>query len=450
MIKIFAFSVACSILLVPLGCKQASAEWEKNKMPKPNESWSTFIIQSNPELGPNGKLGLERACEIALNYHPDIAKGRGLLEAADARVSQAISQYLPQLRIVSSYSTSNDSDDKNSYRAGLSGDQLVTDFGKTHGAHLQAYHSWLAAMHDLESTAASVLLEVRESFISYLSEKELLSVATESVSSFEKHLKEAEKFQEVGKRTKADVAKAQVDLALAKLELIKTKNRLEIARVRLNRALGLEQDTGYQIEYKVEKKKFDITIDEAIKQARVSRPELKSAWERFIAAEHALSKSYAEYLPGITFTSSYDYSGSRFPLTDRFSFGPSLIFNLFNGFLTPERIRESAANLRAVRADLASTEQKIYQEVQTALLNLKEANERIILADETIKSATESLSFISGRYKVGNGTILEQTDAELSLSKAKAEQIRSIYDYELGIVRILRAVGIAKMEDKAK
>jgi outer membrane protein TolC len=299
-------------------------------------------------------------------------------------------------------------------------------------------------------TAASILLEVREAFLTHLSEKALLGVAEETVKSFEKHFKEAETLVQVGKGTEADVAKARVDHANAKLELIRARNRVQISRLRLNKSMGLEDDPGYDVVGEIPKSQFNIGIEDAVKQARLDRPELKASWDRFRAAEESFKRAWADYLPSISLGASYDFSGKSFPLLNAWRIGPALVLTIFNGFQIPERIKETEALLRVGRAELANVEQKIYQEVQAAWLNLAESEERLKLAAETIKAAQESLRLTAGRYLVGRSTILEQTDAELALSKARAEEIRARYDYELNVVRLLRAVGIARPEDKKK
>ena len=100
----------------------------------------------------------------------------------------------------------------------------------------------------------------------------------------------------------------------------------------------------------------------------------------------------------------------------------------------------------ASRAELASIEQDIYQEVHTAWFNLKEVEERLITTAHKSTFAEERLKLIIGRYQVGRATILEQTDAELALSKAKADEIRARYDYELTVAKLLQAMGIIKNE----
>ncbi|MFH0926312.1 MAG: TolC family protein [bacterium] len=445
---------------------KTSQVWTQYNVPPPEISWSKTILSQEPELNPNGKLSLDRACGIALAYHPNLARSRGLLEAANARIGQTLSAYFPQLQISSSYtrSTSNSTaasgkggdsdlgwdDSKDSYGTGITARQTIFDFNKTNSAYRQAEHNARAVAHDLEATAATVLLNVREAFLTYLAQNALLSVANETVSSFEKHLKEAETLYEVGRTTKADVAKANVDLSNAKLDLIKARNLTDISRVNLNLALGLDEDPGYQVVFEIPQQHLVISREEAMDQAKKSRPELRATKERFEAAQQAIERAWAKYFPDLSFGLSFDWGGGKFPLVPNWRLGPSLDWDIFNGFRTSKEVKEAEASLVSSRADLAIQEQNIYQSVQKAWFDLKEAEERMNTTINTVSYAEESLRLITGRYQVGRATILEQTDAELALAKARADEIQARYDYELNIARLLRAMGLATLATERK
>lgn len=465
------FFKALSIILIMLmtgmsSCTYKTSQvWEKYNIPSPDESWSKSVLLSEPELSPEGRLGIDRACEIAILHHPELGVSRGTLIAANARIDQALSGYFPQLRVTASYErlTANPgslagkgnntskldwNDSKDNYSAGIGISQTIFDFNKTRASRQQAEHDARAAAHDLEAKAASVLLKTREAFLTCLAENALLSVARETVTNFEGHLKEAEILYKVGRTTKADLAKARVDLSNARLEMIKAKTRAEVSRLNLNLALGLTDDPGYQLIEDIPENHFEITRDEAIEQAKNSRPELRGAMERFESAKENMQKIWAGHFPDISFGIFLDWEGGKFPLVPNWGLGPSLNWDIFNGFRTSAEVREAEGRLIGSRAEFALTEQEIYQEVQTAWLNLKEVEERLTTVANTISFAEERLNLIVGRYQVGRATILEQTDAELALSKAKADEIEARYDYELSIARLMQAMGLVNKEKK--
>ena len=70
-----------------------------------------------------------------------------------------------------------------------------------------------------------------------------------------------------------------------------------------------------------------------------------------------------------------------------------------------------------------------------------EADERIGATEKAIESAQENLRLAQGRYDAGVGTILELTEAQLSLSNAEADNVRALTDYRVGLAVLDRVVG---------
>ena len=71
-------------------------------------------------------------------------------------------------------------------------------------------------------------------------------------------------------------------------------------------------------------------------------------------------------------------------------------------------------------------------EVEQAYIAVVEADERIGATEKAIESARENLRLAQGRYDAGVGTILELTEAQLSLSNAEADYVRALTDYRSG------------------
>ncbi len=72
-----------------------------------------------------------------------------------------------------------------------------------------------------------------------------------------------------------------------------------------------------------------------------------------------------------------------------------------------------------------------------------EAAERYGATQKAVESAQENLRLAQGRYDAGVGTILDLTDAQLSLTNAEADQVRALTDHKLALAALDRAVGRA-------
>ena len=80
-------------------------------------------------------------------------------------------------------------------------------------------------------------------------------------------------------------------------------------------------------------------------------------------------------------------------------------------------------------------------DVKTCYFNLEEAKTRIPVAQLSKQQAQENYDLAVGRYKVGVGNYIEVKDAETTLSNAKLSYINAIFDYNLAIANLERAMG---------
>jgi len=97
--------------------------------------------------------------------------------------------------------------------------------------------------------------------------------------------------------------------------------------------------------------------------------------------------------------------------------------------------------MRVTEAKIANLKLQIRQEVKTALLNLKRAEESIANAKVQVRQATENMELANLRYQMGLGTTLDVTIATVNYSQAKQTNITSLYDYVTAKANLEKAVG---------
>ena len=96
-----------------------------------------------------------------------------------------------------------------------------------------------------------------------------------------------------------------------------------------------------------------------------------------------------------------------------------LSWTLFDGGNRIARFREAKANVDGAVARMKASELNISRDVEQALMNVDEADQRIQAAQVAVASAQENFRLAQGRFDAGVGTILELTDAQLALTQAK-------------------------------
>jgi outer membrane protein len=114
---------------------------------------------------------------------------------------------------------------------------------------------------------------------------------------------------------------------------------------------------------------------------------------------------------------------------------------LFDSILTTAQVGEAYANQQRLIAEEKDLRQQITLEVRRSLLDLRRANESIRVSEQTEVQARENLALAEGRYQAGVGNIIEVTDAQTSMTSARASTIQALYDFKTALAQLERAVG---------
>ena len=123
--------------------------------------------------------------------------------------------------------------------------------------------------------------------------------------------------------------------------------------------------------------------------------------------------------------------------------GITLSVPLFQGGLTRGRVSEARANLLVLEAQRDTIRQSILLELNQAFADMEGAVARVEVMESTVKKARENLELAQGRYEAGIGPYIEVTDAQLSAVNAETDHIQALYDYQLAVARLLKAMGTA-------
>ncbi|HSE96065.1 MAG TPA: TolC family protein, partial [Methylomirabilota bacterium] len=252
-------------------------------------------------------------------------------------------------------------------------------------------------------------------------------------------------FFEVGIRAKSDVVRAEVDVANARVDLIRARNAVRFAEANLANALGLNATTPVDIEDILTYEPVVLDQGLLLRDALSNRPELAQARARLDAARAQVAGARAGWGPDLNIVGSVgtttDPVREGLTVNESWSIGVSLSWNLFQGFFTTNKIKETLALVDVARANYDTLELQVRLDVEQAYIQVVEASERIGATETAAESARENLRLAQGRYDAGVGTILDLTTAQLSLTQAEADQVRALTDYRVGLAVLDRAVG---------
>ncbi len=414
-----------------------------------------------------GRLSLHQCIEAALKNQPSILAARANIDAGHGRETQAASNYFPQVSASTGYNEDRQLGGAlggetitKSYTTTLQVNQLIYDFGKTGNAYDAARWGTRSSEQDAERVRQEVVLNVKQAYFALLQADKLVEVSQKTLEQTEDHLRQAQAFFRAGSRPRFDVTRAEVDVNNARLNLINAKNNVRVRTIALNNAMGVEPARTTQIVDELPPVSSQPTLEQASADALRNRPEFNKAEADIEAAKARLKTEESNYLPTVSAGGSYNWSQGKTTtefgnqslpgfsgqslesdIQNSWNAGITLTIPLFQGGLTRGRVSEAHANLIALTAQRDALRQSILLEVTQSYADLESATARIGVMESSLKSARESLELAQGRYEAGVGLSLEVTDAQVAAEKAETDHIQALYDYQLSVARLLKAMG---------
>ena len=406
-------------------------------------------------IKPGETLDLTQCIAIALKMHPNVLGAAGSVMASQSKVSQARSNYFPQISWSATYDRTHPAGITSlpggkgdsyydEYKTQVSLSQTLYDFGKTSTQVKVQALSANASQADLENVTSQIIFDVKQAYYGILQSKQSRDAYAEGVVQYQQHLDQAKSFYEVGIKPKFDVTKAEVDLSQARLNLLKAENGLRIAKITLNNAMGVPKAPSYEVQDTTTYQDYPIVLETALKRGYDARPDLASASAKREAAQRSVDLARTGYYPVLSGNAGYGWSGQAYPLDKEWTVGATLNFPLFSGFLTKSQVEEARANLEVAKANEEYIRQGIRFDVEQAYYNIKDAREGIVLAEVTVKQAQENRDLAQGRYAAGVGNTIEVTDALVAEINAKTAYINALHFYRLAIANLEKAMGVTR------
>ncbi len=400
------------------------------------------------------RITLKDAESIALANHPRLQAAQLSALAAGQVVTEARSAYFP---MAFGSMTGAGALDKSRFAAGglnnpiifdreadgVLASQLITDFGRTGnivaGTRLQAQ----AKSADVNTTRADVLLQVDRAYYAELRATSVLKVAQETVADRQLVVDQVTALAKSKLKSDLDVSFANVNLAEAQLVLVQAQNDLKAAGAQLAAALGFSDLQSYELADEPLPGTPLPDLPQAVAEALRDRPELSSlrlqrdSAQHFAKAEKDLWLPSVSVLGGAGFVPIHDGN-----LLNRYA-GVGLNINLpiFNGHLFSARSAEAKFKYQAEAQSVRDMEDAIARDVRVAWMNADTAYQRLGLTQKLLEQASLALDLAQARYKLGLGSIVELSQAQLNKTQAEIEQASAKYDYQTQRVAFAYAIG---------
>ena len=382
---------------------------------------------------------------------------------AEGKLTDASSGYLPKLSLSGGYNYISNvpviqmpapinraiqfgASDNWIFKASLN--QTIFDWGRMFLAPQVAGKGLEAGKLELEQVKAHALFNLNQAFYSVILSKKILETNEESYKLSEENIKLADSRLKAGAGSSFDSLRAKVRGSNIRPLLAKSRNNYEMAQQNLKNLLGIplaqeiKVEGGFKevegIEFKAE------SFEPGLKKALSDRVELKKAKARKEIAEASLALTATQDKPLLTGALSYNYQNpyySQLAWVESWNAGIFLTIPLFDGFSTSGKYKQGEAAVNSSELAKAQIENMIELEVKQAVLNMNEANERILSQSGSVKQAEEYYRIAETSYTSGVNTNYDVMDAHLSLLTARTAYLQALYDLTVAKAAFLKAIG---------
>jgi outer membrane protein len=389
------------------------------------------------------ELTLQQAEAIALKNNPQITVAR--LQALQARefVREARSTMLPQANL-NVTAVGSDAGSRISagaltnptvyprVAAGASVSQLITDFGRTRNLVSSSEFQAKAADENSVATHQQIILAVDEAFYNTLETKALKQVAEETVKARQLVVDQVRALTNAQLRSDLDLSFSKVDLSRGKLLLLESQSNYEASLSTLSAILGYPERRNFVL-LETPTPEVPPALDPAplIQQALQQRPEIKALQDEVSSAAKFSKAEHDLWWPTVNASGVVGAAPVRDPnITNWYgAAGVNINIPIFNGYLFNARAKTADLETQARQQQLQDLQNNLARDVRNAWLDTQKTYERLSLTQALREEASLALELSQARYKLGLGSIVEYSQADLQKTEADLQDTDAHYQY---------------------
>lgn len=412
------------------------------------------LSAQTPDLPTGRPLSLKERIDYALAHHNNVRAAERNLDGSKAGIKSAKAGYMPKVTANSDYSNSgitgnyrnNDpggnGNDSNGMSTSIGIKETLYDGGKTSTSIRQAQAQTRMSEADLESTRQQCVLDVTTAYFEVLRTKRLAEIAAETVKESEQQVEMIVARIDAGDAANIDRYPAEVQLANAKLKVLRAKNDARVAANTLRNAIGLDRGPELAL-VDVQEPPGDALplLDDCLAAAVKDRPEMARNGAQLDSAKAALRLAKLQRLPIPTISAGFDRGISGMNYDNQWSVGVGVSMNIFDGGAAAAQEESGKASVDSTTLKTDQLTKDISMEVEQAYLNSTNALERLAASRPNVVAAKQNLDAAREKYTQQLGIPLEIVTAQLSYETALTSEAEALYDSYIARAQLDKAIG---------
>lgn len=305
-----------------------------------------------------------------------------------------------------------------------------------------------AAKADALGLRAEVALRIRESYARALYGAELVKAQRARVKAAEAMVQNAQAQLDAGKGIEATVRRAEAELAEAQRELRTFENDRTKLLLDLLAEMGASMDTPVVLAESPAFASPPRTLEESITAADSTRGELLAARQRALAAGGQVSSAEGALRPQVYGFAMGDAFGPRDAMGRNagYTVGLTVSLPVFDGGMRRSEVTAARAMRERAMAEADRWKIQVEKEVRQAWLDIETAAQNYRSSEAALSAAQSAYDVIVVRVEAGKAILVEQLDALAALTRARANLAQALYEHQLAIAKLSRAIGETSTE----
>jgi len=445
------FLVSILVIGTLVGCKAVGPNYQRpeNELPAAftesvnNQSQSTQNIHQAWWKGYQDPI-LNDLIEQALRNNTDIKIAIANIEAADAFAREVGATTLPSIDLTTNVTRSRVTatgpfpvfgpNPRNNFQYQFGTNFEIDFWGKLARAKESARAQMLASRYAKDTAALSLTGLVTQYYLNLRTLEAQLDVMHDSLHSREESLTLTQHRLEGGVASALDVHQAEVATATLKAQIADFEGQRAIALHQLATLTG-------QLNLNLDKGDFAALLPippmppvGLPSSLLANRPDIRQTEANLIAQNANIGNAKAALYPSISLTAGL--GGESLALVDLlksasrvWTGGLNIGLPIFNHGRLNAKVDQATAKQKLALVQYEASIQSAFQEVNDALVNLRQNTEREMALNKGVQSAKEALKISENRYQMGYSTYLEVLDAQrvyndISLNALASRQAR--------------------------
>ena len=412
-------------------------------------------------------LTVEESVRLGLEHNAGLRAAEADAAAAEAVYEQARAGRLPAMRSQASYTRLSDNIPAVEFMLpGLDSTFTVqaVELDRVHAevsvevpllTQLRLRHESRAAEHGMsaaellaEQERADVAFAIRRAYWTLYRATAVRAMTDAAIERVETHLGEVRSRLAEGAALNRDLLSAQTRRSEVLLERVEAENAVRVARLELNRLIGLPLDAPVRATSEVEVAAPEPAPTIPTPAVVGERPEIGALREQVGGLREEWRAARATRYPDLDFLGRWVYARPNpyfFADQDAFRSTWELMlsarWSIWEGGRVRARAREARSRLEAAEARRAETRERVAVDVARLRLEVERATEAMGVAAENVREAEESYRVVRQQFAEGVALSSDVLDAEEALRRANARRAEALADYAIARAAVLNALG---------